>query len=215
MLDLTTLATLPASCSGWGFTVGPAAARVERRLTAQEEWPAGVMRDADPGVRDQLAALLADDVLIELAHFAETGDSGHLARARRIVAIFGPETPALLARLLLPYVALHVPPGKGEGRADQRVRRAWLTAAVDHELERKRRGLRGAVPHAKAACERVGAAFGIPAVTVRQTVKARGVPRTVGGRRSSAPAPGRASGRPDSPRPRSCPSERQSAGGTR
>lgn len=173
MFELTTLTEWPASCSGWGYAVGAAAARIPPKQMPSNPWPAAIMANAAPDVRQQVAALVTDDVLIELAYFAETGDAGHIARARRIVDIFGDKPPPVLARLIEPYQKVYVRADKGEARASDRVRRELLVGAVDHELDRKRRGCPGAVSSAKAAYERVGATWGLGAGSVKQAVEGR------------------------------------------
>lgn len=187
MFDLATLASWPPSCSGWGYAVGAAAARIPPRVVAtvetrQDEWPAGVMAGAPERVREQVAALLADDVLIELAHFIETRDTGHVIRARRMVAVFGSEPPALLSRMLEPYRTVVIAPEKRDTRAAHRLRREWLVTAVEQELARKARGCPGAVPHAKAAYARVGARFGTSAGSVKHAVEAVTSERSAGGK---------------------------------
>ena len=120
--------------------------------------------------RTHVAALLVDDVLIELALYVETRDPRHVERARRMAGVFGSTVPETIARMLAPYEAVDVPSVAGDARAVGRVRREQITAAVEHELDRKRRGCPGAVQHAEHAYRRVGEQFGMGPGSVKHVI---------------------------------------------
>lgn len=171
MLELSALIALPESCSGWGFAVGAAAARIGPKETHRGAWPAGVLADATSGVRAQAAALLRDDVLIELAWYVETRDARHVERARRMAGVFGEVVPEPIAGMLAPYVDVRIPKVGGDARAADRVRREQVIAAVEHERARQRRGGSNAGKHAKDAYALVAVQFDTTADSVKHVVE--------------------------------------------
>ena len=185
MLDLRALAALPESCSGWGFAVGAAAARIARREAQRITWPVGVLADATPAVRTQVAALLRDDVLTELAWYVETRDARHVERARRMAGVFGDVVPHPIAGMLAPYADVRMPKMGGDARAADRVRREQIVAAFEHERARQRRGCPNTGKHAKDAHASVALLFGTTADAVKHVLEVRrsAVTRRPDGRR--------------------------------